>query len=669
MSPRWPAWIVVALPAIPLVASERIELRFSEQLGIGDIRIEGPQATRVVEFAWPRDWNALPGGELRLRFAHAPGLDGERSFLAITLNHGVLRSLRLEPGNAAGGEVLIPIPPGSLRQENQLVLSAVQFAAGPAEDSRWTLVSAESSLTIPFERRSVAWSLADLPEPLLRRHGYAAHRLTLLIPSRPSTETLEATARSLAGLAAGVAPEPVRLAFARSLEQVETPLLVVGTPREQPELARLGGLGAEASGASASTGVVALLPRAGPIAQPTLILTGAEPNAVAHAALGMLRPSEVRGRVRLVPSAPARAPAAPRAWRAFIPPSSGFSLDEAGDPRPELAVTADLPARVRLKAPPDARFLPWGHRATLVFDSLPGLADDPRADLELYVNDVLLRKTPMEPLVRARRFTLSTPIPASALRRDNVLTVAWNGRSGAPGPFVALRGDSTFFLPRDYSAQLPELALLRSGLYPFGLRADLAQVVIGIPRSDEVFALLAELAIVLGRLVPSDEFRFRVAPVSEAMESRGSDVILLELGDAPGGGALPPPDFARLPRGAALARLPFVQALDAPRGDGHHVLRFRAATPAMLRASVRSIGETPVLSRLTGDTVFLAAEGPLAFRLSATRTVTESSFLDRLEAWVRGHWLALPLILGAISLLLAAGLRFALGHYRASRTA
>jgi hypothetical protein len=63
-------------------------------------------------------------------------------------------------------------------------------------------------------------------------------------------------------------------------------------------------------------------------------------------------------------------------------------------------VTADLPARVRLVAPPDARFLPWGHRVTLVFDALPGLAGDPRADPEP-LNDVRCGR-PIEPSSRAR---------------------------------------------------------------------------------------------------------------------------------------------------------------------------------------------------------------------------------------------------------------------------
>jgi hypothetical protein len=350
-----------------------------------------------------------------------------------------------------------------------------------------------------------------------------------------------------------------------------------------------------------------------------------------------------------------------------MPPASGFSIDESGDPRPELAVTAELPARVRIKAPPDARFLPWGHRATLDFEALPGLASDRRAALEVYWNDVLLRQVSMEARARGRGFTLSAPIPASALKPENVLTVAWNGRSGAPGPFVALRGESSFFLPREYVAELPDLALLRHGFYPFGLRADLSGAVVGVPSGEETFPALCELAVLLGRLAPADQFRFRVTGLAEAAASGAVDVILLEVGDAPG--SPPPPDLKRLPRGEALGRLPFVQELESPRGGGRYVLRVRAPTPPLLRAGLRSLSQPSVLNRLSGDTVFLAAEGPVAFRLGPRRTFAEISHLARLEAWVRGHWLALPVILAAVSGLLVVGLRLVLGRYRAARRA
>ena len=661
------AWLALGAPAVPLPAAERLEIRFSEHLGIGDIRLTGTRATRQVEFQWPLDWRAQPGAELRLRFEHSPALDGERSFLAVSLNHGVLRSLRLEARNATASEVLVPLPKELFREENQLVISVEQFSTGGAVKDAWTLVRSESSLAIPFERRPVPPSLTDLPEPLLRRRSYEPRRLAVLLPSGPSLATLEATALSLASLAARVSPAPVKLAFARSLSEIQTPALVVGTPREQPALRELGDLGEEAAKAGATTGVVALLPQAGANAQPVLVVTGREAAAVPKAALGLFGPRRQGSRVLLVPEAPVRRTAARREWRRFIPPANGFSIYEAGDPRPELAVTADLPARVRLEAPPDARFLPYGHRATLVFETLPGLASDPKAGLEVYWNDVLLRQVSMEQEARSRTFTLSAPVPASALKPDNVLTVAWNGRSGATGPFVALRGQSALFLPREYVAELPDLALLRSGFYPFSLRADLSETVVGVPRSEEAFPALCELAVLLGRLLPSEQFHFHIAALAEAAASRGHDAILLETGEEPS--ALPLPDLKRLPRGDSLTRLPFVQELESPRGDGRYVLRIRAPTPALLRAAARGLGEPAVLDRLAGDTDFLAAECPLAFRLGTRRTLAEISYLTRLQAWLRAHWLALPLVLAAISGLLFMGLRLVLGHYRAARRA
>jgi hypothetical protein len=651
-----------------LIAAERFVIRFSEHLGLSDLRLSGVRATRQVEFPWPVDWRPAPGAELRLRFEHSPALDGERSFLWVVLNHGVLRSLRLDAQNAGPTEVMMPVSPDMLHEDNQLVISAQQFTgAGPAH-AVWTLVRSESFLSIPFERRRMEWSLADLPEPVLRRHSYEERRLTVLLPSGPSLDTLEATARTLASLAARVAPARVTLAFAHSLGELSTPAVAVGTPREQPAIRALGVLGGDAAKAGPSTGVLALVREAGPRAQPLLVVTGREPAAVARAALALFgRPPPKGSVLLLVPQAATWQPAETRRWRGFIPPANGFHVDEVGDPRAELAVTADLPARVRMKAPPDARFLPYGHRATLVFQALPALASDPKADLEVYWNDRLLRRAPMEGKTPGRTFTLSAPIPAAAMSHENLLTVAWNGRSGAPGPFVMLRGESSLFLPREYVVELPDLALLGSGFYPFSLRADLSDTVVGAPEGDAAIPALCELAALLGRLLPSERFLFRVSSLRQAMAGRGHNSILLETGEDPV--LVPLPDLKRLPHGESLGRLPFAEELESARGDGRYVLRLRAPTPALLRAAARSLGDPSILERISGDTVFLAAEGPVAFRLGARRTIAQIDYLTRLEAWLRAHWLALPLILAVASGLLFAGLRLVLEHHRSRRWA
>jgi hypothetical protein len=662
------AWLALAATPAPQVrAVERFEVRFGDHLGLADLRLDGARATRQVEFPWPLDWRAQPGAVFRLRFEHSPALDGERSFLAVSLNHGVLRSLRLEAQNAAPTEIQVPLSAETLREINQLVISVEQFSTAGAAEDAWTVVSSDSSLAIPFERRRVEWSLADLPEPILRRRSYEPGRLSVVLPSRASHVTLEATARTVASLASRVAPAPVALAFARSLREVEAPALVVGTPREQAALRELGELGPGATDAAATTGVVALLPEAGPRALPALVVTGQEPTAVGNAALALFGAPRRKGsRVLLVDTPPTPRPAAPREWRNFIPPSNAFTIHESGDHRPELAVTADLPARVRLRALPDVRFLPYGHRATLVFEALPALASDSKAVLEVYWNDVLLRQASMEHIRPGRTFTLSAPIPASALVAENLLTVAWNGRSGASGPFVTLRGESTLYLPREYVSDLPDLAMIRFGFYPFSLRADLSDTLIGVPRTEEAFPALCELAALLGRLAPSQQFLFRVAPLPDAAANRREHAILLEAAEESSG--IPPPDLKRLPRGESLGRLPLLQAIPPPQGDDRYLLRLRAPTPALLRAAARSLGAPGVLERLTGDTVFLSAEGPLAFRVGAQRRVAEISFLTRLEAWLREHWLALPLVLAAVSALLFMGLRLLLGSYRPRRS-
>jgi hypothetical protein len=153
-----------------------------------------------VEFAWLCDWWVQFGVELRLRLRHFFAFDGERSFFAVFLNHGVLRSFRLESWTAASGEVVVFLPPASLREENQLVLAVEQSVRVGVDEGLWTLVSSESSLGIPFERWDVEWSLADLPEPILGGEDDARADRPRSAPAQP--RPLEATARSLAGLAA-----------------------------------------------------------------------------------------------------------------------------------------------------------------------------------------------------------------------------------------------------------------------------------------------------------------------------------------------------------------------------------------------------------------------------------------------------------------------------------
>ncbi len=681
-----PAFALVGASSLGLPAetseAERFEIRFDDHLGLSALRLTGPRASRRLDFWCEREWKPVSGSELHLFVEHSPELDFERSFLSVTLNHGILRSLRLDHRNQALTEVVIPLPAAMLTESNEIVLMAEQSGASDL-GSVWTVVHSRSYISIAYERTAVAWTLAELPEPLLLRRSYRPQKLTLLLPAGPSVTSLEATALAVANLTARVAPEPVGLAFVRSPAGAREPVLAVGTPRELPSLQNLGEflpleiqqtpegpvLAREGSLVAASEGVLVLLSADAGQAPPLLWLTGNSEQAVLKAAKSLFRGERPEGEsMRVVREELAPSPKGLREWRRFIPPKNRFLLNESGDEDAELAVASEAPARVRLRATPDTRFLPWGNTARLSFQTLPELPQDPDAVLQIFWNDILLREDPIARVATASTFTLPVTVPAEALRKENLLLVSWSGRTGASGPFVMLQGDSEFYLPREYETELPDLARLKEFLYPFSLRADMSDVVVVPPENvdDDTFAAVTELAALIGRVVPADSFAFRVRRASELPVDRSAlHFIWLETGES-ASGSLSPIDWSRIPGGPARERLPALLERESPwGGETKYLLLLRAPSPALLRAAVRGLAAPPFLERLSGDTALLASEGPLGFALEKRTRLVDISYFTRLEAWLRAHWLALPLILAFMSGLLFAGLELALGHYRA----
>ncbi|MGH7162899.1 MAG: cellulose biosynthesis cyclic di-GMP-binding regulatory protein BcsB, partial [Planctomycetota bacterium] len=530
-------------PASPSPAPvRREEIGFAERLGLRDLELRGERISQHVDFFCEAGWAPASGSELRLFFEHSPDLDAERAFLAISLNHGILRSVRLGGNEVAPTELIVPLPEAMLKPTNQLVFSVEQPLARKA-GLAWTRILARSRISLLLARRPVAWSLADLPAPLLQRWSHAPRRLTVLLPSRPSLETTEATAVAVANLCRRVAPEPVSLVFVRSPADAASPVLAVGTPSEQPELRRLAlpsplSLREGPGGAMLAHGGRPLEPSLGTIAlakldaTPVLLVSGNTPEAVRKAGRSLLSAPRRNGDRVLRVAQEARGPGSePRRWKGYLPPSSRSTLSELSDDETELAVTRDTPARVKVRALPDARFLPYGHSLKLAFQALPALGQDPDAALEVYWNDALIRQAPVRSLGAGPSFSLSLRLPSAALLAENVLTVSWNGRSGAPGPFVMLRGESELNLPREHAAQLPDLSRLRTGLYPLGLRADLADTVLVPPAraGEEGLAALAELAALLGRLLPTDQLAFRVRDATGLGAVRASaHLVLLE---------------------------------------------------------------------------------------------------------------------------------------------
>lgn len=166
------------------------------------------------------------------------------------------------------------------------------------------------------------------------------------LPQRFEPSTLEATALLVANLCKRLAPDRVAVRIVRSIHTAREPLLVVGTPWEQPELVSLRGRSPLAFSRlrdrtvlrpgnggvlGEDEGVVGLATRAQADPHPILFVTGNSTTGVLRAARSVLGPDwSVAGDfIRVARDAP-WASSKVREWQGFIPPRSFFHLTDLG---------------------------------------------------------------------------------------------------------------------------------------------------------------------------------------------------------------------------------------------------------------------------------------------------------------------------------------------------
>jgi hypothetical protein len=505
--------------------------------------------------------------------------------------------------------------------------------------------------------------------------------VAVLVPSRLTVATLEATGLVVANLSSRIAPRPLEVRLVRSVDGSD-PLVIVGMPAEQ-EL--LDDVTAESVAVERTeiepkivlrdrpsldspSGVVALgRSQDGP---PILLLTGNSPEAVQRAGWALAGNVGMQGELAVVSELPEWQPTPPRHWRGFAPPRSRFSLTDLGHGA-GTRLDADVPVRLAVRFLPDTRFLPYGHRLNLSLRRLPALLDQSDGAVEIHWNDTAVRSFAAAEVPRKPQFALEVPLAAEVLRTENVLQLSWRGSAGTSGPVLELDSDgSEFYVPREHGAQLPDLALLRWSLFPFGLRPDLSDVVLVVPErlNEETFALVCELANFLGRSLPTDRIGLRVRQPSTLSDDERSSSHLILFRTSKGSDAFAEafPDPAKLPEQAANASLPVLQAAISPWNQEKYLLSFQASSAAALLRAFRSFSDARVLAELKGDTAFLSSRGPVCHTLGPQRLVREARYLTRAEAYLRSHWLALPAVLAAISGLLYVALRLVLEQRRAA---
>jgi len=667
-----------------------VRLEFGAHLKIAqDPRLTGIRDSRSVFFTLPSRWKALPGSSLHLFVRHSEELDGDRSFLSISLNYGTLRSLRLDHENATLTEVVVPIPPEMIKPENELVFSVEQFHRPTTNGGEiWSSISAQSFLAIRYREEPPTLNLSRLPSPLLEPDSFYSNRLAVLLPARFSPSTLEATARLVANLVKRVAPERVTVRIVSSMRAMRAPLLVVGTPEEQPELVSLRGrsplLFSSVRGKTVlrstngevfgeNEGVVGLATKAQ--ADPTSILfvTANSVSGVLLAASNVLSPGwNVSGTfVRVTEETRLTSPKV-REWHGFIPPRSFFTLADLGLHNLKITSQRNDPLVVPLDATPDARFLGYGSRMVLKLRLNPDLyVGDAR--LLVQVNDVTLADTGIREKFGRSIGSLPVAIPSELLKPRNVLRIVWKG----PADGVTQRGvawllpASEFYLPRYYEAELPDLGLLQSHLYPFSLKGDLSDVLVVVPDdlNEEMFSALVELSLGLARLAPAEYLAFRVRRLTDLSRANLSEfhLVFLNLEGRRDRLTALLPNWKATPRVESSGGRPTIREMASPWNLKRYILVISARSGRQLHQAVSAALSESNLAQLRGDFAYLGTNRPESFVLGPRRKTADYSHQVFIEAWLRAHWLALPVILITVSGLLSVGVRLGLHRYRLSR--
>jgi hypothetical protein len=628
-------------------AAGQYVIHFKEDLKISrDLKLSGVRTSSSLRFTTESTWKPDAGTTLHLFIDHSPDLDGNRSFLSVTLNYGVLRSVRLDRDNQSATEIVIPLPPEMLQLENEIVFSVEQFPRAGSPGAPWTAVKPSSFVAVQYEENRPALDLRRFPAPLVDSLSYRAQQLSVLVPVRPSSQTLEATAQLIATVAANLR-EPLTVRAVHSIEAASGPLLIVGTPDEQPVRKFL------QERFDASEGILALVEKPGRAFIPILLATGNTPEAVAKAAGSLMTGHpEASGRFARLAGDVHVPPLQRREWKGFVPPKNHFTLADIGLEELRFDSSNGFSVDVPLPATPDARFLDYGHQMSLAF-RLHSDAGVARAKLDVDLNGTRLGRFKASEFSTGERMSVRLKIPGRLLGRQNNVKMSWRDldETVESAPIITLLPTSQFDLPRDYRSALPDLSLLQFGLFPFSLRADLSDVLIVLPEdpSGEATAAVFEFAGILGRLVPANRFAFSVKrPAALDKEARiATHVIAFQVDE--------------LPKGAQARRaVATLQESVSPWNADGYFLNITSASIASMRAAIKTAFSESVLKQLQGDTAYVSADGPVSFKRGSPRQFYEYSYFTHLQVWLRENWIALPIILTAASGLLFVGLRLML---------
>ena len=650
-----------------------------------DLTLLGLDAISTVHFPRPSAWVLTSDPVLHLRIDHSAMLDPERSTLTVKVNDVALHTVVLDRANAVDGTLVIPMPRRVLEDHNRIQFEASQHIARDCEDpydpALWTRILNDSSIVFERTRRPTEASLSNFPDLLLDPTGLGPLAVTLAGQGPPSDGTLGALGQL--GLSLGRHAGYRGLVVTESVGDLlgaTTHTLVVGTVGDNPLVRQL----VPVDDLGPGQGLVQAVPHPADPALAVLVVSGADPVGLAKAA-SALASGEVQellsgSRVVIEESRALAAPERDEVPRS-VPNALSFTLSDLGIPDQTVRGTSPRAITVPLRLQADSRIRPNG--ASLRLDYAYGAQLDPdRSTLEVLLNGVTLRSVALSRSGGDPDASLEIDLRDGLLHAASDVTVVFHLEPAKQEEctlhrhrqlWASLFETTRFEIDRRHTAELPDLSLLRHGLWPLGPALDQEGVAILLPdtptwsAASAAFQAAAELGRVskgplpdlvlsaggpdaLGKVngrelvVLSDGTAnepLRVVELTGSLKARGGTVRQLTGAD---GTVLVDAELSQ----SATTLEQVIYQLEPVRT----ALVLQAGTPEALLRLAAALGEPDTLRQLDGSAAFVESDGAIATHALAERVVVgQPSLWGRLQLVLSTTGLPLALILAFVGTL------------------
>lgn len=663
-----------------------------------DLVLPGIQSVQTITFPRPRQWKLMEGTELRLLLEHSSALIAERSHLTISLNDVALTSVKLDADNIAGGEIRIPLPIALLQDYNKIKLEVQQHYTYECEDpfdpALWTKVSRLSNILFSYQYKPVATDLALFPEPFFDRLGYGYTVLRYVMPQRASAQTLQALGLISAGLGREISYGHAAIAEPlQSLDEAKGHVILVGTPQENPEIARL--LSGKLGSLGPNQGVLAIVPHPRNPALAVLVVTGGSADGVLKAALALSSPRRqfaTSGDFAIINEAESDESSRIRERDGFLPETTSFSLEDLGFKDTTVKGFFASPIRLELRTMPDVKFFERLLNLHLYY-SYGAQLDTRLSTLEVRWNNITIQSVALDNPEGETRAELNISIPEEIVTPYNTLQFVFHLLPRSYNPcetkvdhqlWGTIFRDSRFDMPRYNYAEMPDLAKMQYGMYPYGLYQDLAETLLVVPDNPDPNDLTAAAAAAmeLGRNTSSRRVALRLMQANdvspELRESR--DMIVIQSGrqnsflesvaDSRVLSALVDKKVLRGDKGTLLQvsdinTLGVLEQFVSPFSRSRMITVAQGSTPETLRRSLRMMFDIRLLSQLTGDIAVISAENKVeSHSIRGKVGLGKVPFMVQLRMIGRNYpWLVVGMLLAALFILYGV-LKVMLAMYR-----